>query len=215
MGKPVTVSEFFAGDDHVANVEAEIREELDAHMALCVEQLLSQGHTIDEAQREARARFGNLERTVRACQRAQLGGRFAMKQLQWILIVVLAFSTVALGLRAQALSASAWTARAMAEAQVQAANAALSALQARAAETRVPVEHIVVGVGDGLLIRSDVEPRIDQHTEVQRDGQALFRDIGWVEVADRTRQEVERELTAKYSEFYKTPGQVYVLVEAP
>ena len=44
--------------------------------------------------------------------------------------------------------------------------------------------------------------------------QALFREVGWVPVAGRTRQQVEEELTARYAEHFADAGPVYVLVKS-
>lgn len=137
-----------------------------------------------------------------------------MQKLQWILIVVLACSTLILGLRGQAMREMAQAEAARALEQAQHARAALEESRQRELIPLEPVEAIVVGVGDGLKVRCDHQPALEQSTEVQVDGQALFREIGWVEVAGRTRQEVEQELTQRYAQFYSDVGAVYVLVRS-
>jgi hypothetical protein len=201
-------------DAEAARVEAEIREELEAHVQLCVEALLAQGRTPEEAQREARARFGDFEQTLRACRRVRLGGRIAMQRLQWILIFVLGASTVLLGLHGRAQGANAAAERDRAHAQAAAAMEAIAELRASEAAAREPVESIVIGVGDDLRVKNDVYGNIEQNTQVQLDGQALFREVGWVAVAGRTRQQVEQELTTRYAALYQSAGPVYVLVKS-
>lgn len=199
-------------DAEAARVEAEIREELESHVELCAEALRDQGHTPDEARREAQVRFGDLERTLRACRRARLGGRLAMQRLQWILILVLGGSTVMLALHGRRSAALAAAERQQAMAEAMHAGALLAELQQRSRTE--PVEQIVVGVGDVLDVKGGYGS-VDHTTEVQIDGQALVKDIGWMSVAGKTRPEVEVLLTALYAEHYEDLGPVYVIVKSP
>jgi len=199
-------------DAEAARVEAEIREELESHVELCAEALRDQGHTPAEALREAQVRFGDLERTLRACRRVRLGGRLAMQRLQWILILVLGGATVMLALHGRRSAALAAAERQHAMVQAEMARALLAEMQERTPAE--PVEQIVVGVGDVLTVHSDASSAVRQTTEVQRDGQALFADVGWVKVAGRSRPEVEAELSVLYLAHYEDVAPVYVIVES-
>lgn len=201
-------------DDEAARVELEIREELDAHLELCVDELLAAGRTPEEARREAGARFGDLDKTLRACRRVQLGGRLAMQKLQWILIVLLAGSTLMLGLHGRSMAQMAHTERAMAMAQAQHAMAALEELRQREQQVAEPVEFIVVGVGDTLTVANEFVTGVKQVTQVQADGQALLAELGWVSVAGLKRQDVEALLTQRYAQYYTDAGPVYVVVQS-
>src|SRR5512145_2045319 len=46
-------------------LEAEVREEIDEHVALCVEYLMARGHSRAEAERAARERFGDFDGAMR------------------------------------------------------------------------------------------------------------------------------------------------------
>jgi len=188
-----------AGDETAAEVEADIRAELEAHLALSEEALRAEGRTHDEAESEARERFGDLERTLRACRRVRLGGRLMLVRIQWVLIALLAASTVAFAFYGRQSSA-----RAAVQARMAMEDARQSMAALASARSREPVEAIVVRVGDVLETFDRSRMRdIGTQTSVQRDGQALFPEIGWIEVAGKTRQEVEGLLTTAYRSVYE------------
>ena len=120
-------------------------------------------------------------------------------RIQWVLIALLLLSTVAVGLisRQSAVEARMQAERAMMESRDRLEMLA----QIRA---RTPVDAIVVEVGN-ILETFDRSRQRDFGTQtvVQRDGQALFPEIGWIEVAGKTRQEVEEMLTVAYRNVYE------------
>ena len=67
-----------------------------------------------------------------------------------------------------------------------------------------PVEHIVVAVGDRLLLEDLAGYNFKETVEVMRDGQVLLPDVGWMKVAGKTREELEQLLTKTYSAYYET-----------
>jgi hypothetical protein len=202
----------FSRDAEAEAVEADIRAELEAHLALAEEALRGEGRTPEQARREARERFGDFERTLRACRRERMGGRLVLVRIQWALIALLTLSTLGFALygRDRALASALERERAMAQAAD--AQALLMELQAR--NRPEPVEQIVVSVGDTLTVHGE-DGVVHQATEVQIDGQALFEFIGWLPVAGKSRPEVEELLTARYAPFYESPHPVYVIVKSP
>jgi hypothetical protein len=189
-------------------VEADIQAELESHLELSEEALRAEGRTHDEARSEARARFGDLDRTLRACRRVRLGGRHMLVRIQWVLIALLALSTATMTLYGRQ---SARAARLQAEyAMVQAHERQMILEQSR---EREPIEEIIVGVGDELNVRCDAVPELNQPSVVQRDGHALFREVGWIDVAGKSRQQVESILRVAYHRLYEDLGSVYVIVE--
>lgn len=201
-------------DAEAERVEQDIRAELESHLELCADELAAGGRTNEEARREARVRFGDLDKTLRACRRARIGGRLAMQRLQWILIAILGASTLLLGLRGRSMYAMATQERERAMQEAQIAQQALAQLRQQEVAALEPVEVIQVGVGDKLQVVNDMQFELRQNTQVQADGQALFKQLGWVPVAGRTRQEIEQTLTERYAEFFEGVGPVYVIVES-
>jgi hypothetical protein len=200
-------------DAEAARVEAEIREELEAHLALAEEDLRGQGRSHDEARSEARARFGDLEATLRACRRERLGGRFMLVRIQWIVIALLCCLSLAMALYGRGAAVRAHTARDHAMMEAQNARALLEELRRR--QSSEPVPEIVVAVGDRLTVQADTGSFEAFTTEVQRDGQALFTKLGWVEVAGLARPELERLLKERYAPYYEQLGAIYVIVKSP
>lgn len=203
----------FSRDAQAEAVDADIRAELEAHLELAEEALRGEGRTPEEARREARERFGDFERTLRACRRERMGGRLMLVRIQWVLIALLTLSTLGLALYGRDRAVDMAMQRDLAMAQAAEAHAMRLELQQRG--RREPVAEIVVGVGDKLVVQCPRNPGPNHVAEVQLDGQALFKDLGWVSVAGKSRPQVEELLTARYAPFYEDTGPVYVIVKSP
>jgi hypothetical protein len=194
--------ESLAGDAQAAAVEADIRAELEAHLELAEEALRGEGRSPDEARREARERFGDFERTLRACRRERMGGRLMLVRIQWVLIALLTLSTLGLALYGRDRAAEMAMERERAMTQAATAQALLLDLERKQVPGE-PVEEIVVRVGDELET-FDRSRRFEfgTRTVVQKDGEALLPEIGWIDVAGKSRQEVEGVLTVAYRQIY-------------
>ena len=72
-----------------AEIDAEIREELEFHLHMRTQDNLRAGMTPEEARRDAHERFGDFEASRRACRRITLGPRLVLRRLQTLLLVVL------------------------------------------------------------------------------------------------------------------------------
>jgi hypothetical protein len=83
----------------IGQVEEEIRDELDFHLAMRTEENLKQGLSPDAAHADALRRFGDLGRVYRDCRRTLLGERIMLQRLQTLLMVVLLAAVAALGLQ--------------------------------------------------------------------------------------------------------------------
>ena len=71
-------------------VEAEIADELAAHLDLATRDLVDQGLSYDEARRQAEARFGDVRHVFGACRAIQLEDRVMLQRVLLVLVVVLA-----------------------------------------------------------------------------------------------------------------------------
>ena len=187
------------------SIERDVEAELAAHLELAAEALEVAGHAPEEARQLARHRFGDLGRIRNECLSVRLGGIHAMKKLLVVsnLVLVALLLISLLVARAQHVRAQEALQVAMVEAERARALAAQTAEQARGAAA-TPVEHIVVEVGD-LLETFDQHRNIDfsEQAAVQADGKVLLHDVGWVDVAGLTREEVEQRLTEAYAPYYK------------
>lgn len=201
-----------AQDAQAAAVEADIRAELEAHLELAEEALRGEGRTPEEARREARERFGDFERTLRACRRERMGGRLMLVRIQWAVIALLTLSTLGLALYGRDMAVEKAMERDRAMIEAENARALLMDMQQR--RRPEPVDQIVVAVGDLLHVQLQYGEELTT-TEVQLDGQALFQGIGWLSVAGKSRPEVEELLTARYAPHYEKSGPVYVIVKSP
>ncbi len=72
-----------------ADIDADIREELEFHLAMRTEENERGGMSADEARRDAESRFGDFEARRRECQRIDLGPRLLMQRLQLGLLLLL------------------------------------------------------------------------------------------------------------------------------
>jgi hypothetical protein len=87
-----------------AEIEADIREELAAHVALRARDNEAAGMPPEEALRDAELRFGDAERVVAACRDVQMKERIVLQRINVVLIVVLIVGAAAnlwVGARAQ------------------------------------------------------------------------------------------------------------------
>ena len=79
-----------APDGRPANeIEADIRDELNFHLEMLVEEEQRTGMSAEAAQQAARVRFGDLEQIQSACRRIHLGERILLQRVQVGLLVVL------------------------------------------------------------------------------------------------------------------------------
>ena len=127
---------------------------------------------------------------------------------QWILIALLSVGIVMVVYQGRKASARSL---AIAEQALAESRERMSALGQGL--PREPVDKIVVRVGD-TLETFDRYRALDfgTMTAVQRDGEALFPEIGWVAVAGTTRQEVAELLREAYEPFYDQKILVDVIV---
>lgn len=72
-----------------AEIDAEIREELEYHLEMRTEDNERAGMKPDEARRDARQRFGDFEANRAACRKITLGPQLLVARLQWALVVLL------------------------------------------------------------------------------------------------------------------------------
>lgn len=99
----------------VLEIDDEIREELDFHIAMRTQDNVAAGMTPDEARHDALRRFGDFERIRRACRRIRVGERIMLQRIQTLLTVVLLAAVVFLGMahydarRAQEVAAAKMT----------------------------------------------------------------------------------------------------------
>ncbi|MEM8680981.1 MAG: permease prefix domain 1-containing protein [Planctomycetota bacterium] len=115
--------------------EAEIREELEFHLQMRTADNEACGMDADTARRDAELRFGDLERSFRACRRESLGIRLWWQRLQLLLIIGLGITVIALGLSLGRLQAEYESRIATLRRSVQAAEAAALA---PAIDNRIP-----------------------------------------------------------------------------
>ncbi len=73
----------------VAEIDAEIREELEFHLNMRAEDNLRAGMSPEEANKDAQFRFGDFEANRRACRKITLGPRLMLRRLQAGLFLLL------------------------------------------------------------------------------------------------------------------------------
>ena len=69
-----------------ADVDSEIREELEFHLEMCVQDNQRAGMSAEEARQDAQRRFGNFEASRQQCRRIQRSpgiGRSDYDQVGW------------------------------------------------------------------------------------------------------------------------------------
>ena len=169
-------------------IEADIREELEAHLGLATASGVDEGMTPQEARARALARFGNLEQTVRDCSRQKLGGWLMWKRVTLVgalaaLVLGAVLTTFVVRAR-QARTENEW---------------AFAAMLQKAQEP----QEIIVRIGDRIELHEGYGQLSGSETyDVDRDGTALLPVLGHVDVAGLTRAELEVLLRELYSPYY-------------
>ncbi len=102
MSARTRVAEWFWPRDGrtAADVEAEVREELESHIERTAEELVRAGVQRDEARRQAAEKFGDVERYAAECRRIALGDRLIVRRALVIACLALVAATGYLGHRA-------------------------------------------------------------------------------------------------------------------
>jgi hypothetical protein len=194
-------------------VERDVEAEIEAHLAEAAAALEAEGLAPDEARAKARERFGDLERIRAECLRIRMGGMLTMNKL-----LVGALIAVSLALLATLLGSYVLYSRArMAQELAMAARmeAIEAAARARESETRSGTQTITVEVGDSLeLVETLDRISLSQNPVVQPDGKALVPEVGWVDVAGLTREQVEQRLREVLAPHYEELS-LYVIVHKP
>lgn len=78
-------------------IEGDISEELEFHIAMRAQELVAAGMSPDDARRAAEKRFGDVERVKSSCRKIQLGDRIMLQRLNVVLIAVLLVGVLGLG----------------------------------------------------------------------------------------------------------------------
>ena len=82
-----------------AEIDAEIREELEFHLEMRTQDNVRSGMSAEEARRDAQQRFGDFEVSRRACRQITMGSQLLLHRIQTGLHFVLFGAVVYLGLR--------------------------------------------------------------------------------------------------------------------
>jgi|GEM_PF-3191760 len=85
-------------------VEDDVRAEIDAHLAMIEDELISQGMPAAAAREQARARFGDAIRITREGRNIKLGDRIMLQRINLALLVVLGAAVVFLLVQNQRIS---------------------------------------------------------------------------------------------------------------
>jgi len=182
-------------------VERDVEAEIEAHLAEAAAALEVEGLAPDEARARARQRFGDFDKIRAECLRIRMGGLHAMNKLLVGALIVVTLALLA------TITGSYWLyARArMAQGLAMAARTqALEAEQrAHESEAQALPQEITVAIGDELELVESMHPELQLHTVVQSDGKALFPEVGWVDVAGLSREQVEERLRQQFAPFYE------------
>jgi len=198
----------------LAAAEAEIAAELEHHLAACADGLEESGLARDEAEHEARRRFGDPEVVRDACVRTRMGGWIMTKRMHQALtaflalcVLVLLWSNYASYVRSQVALEQMHAELAQSMAAIQQSQELRAAL-----DLLVPEDELVIGVGD--VVEIVFEHNRDETTieRVARDGMILVPAAGWVRVGGRSRDEAEREVNERLQEFY-ADERVHLVVD--
>lgn len=168
-------------------VDADIRAELESHLALCEDHLIAEGCSPRHARELARLRFGDFERTARACRRQKLKGPLMLQRLHLATTALLAAVVVWFGYRAQE------------NARV------VAALQSTDASSRaaLPLEPVIVERNDAIVLRSPGRSELQGvDSMVDSDGTVLLPELGHVFLAGMTRDEAEATLREAYAPYF-------------
>jgi len=136
---------------------AEVRAEVEHHLACAEAELLEQGRTPEEARREARARFGDVDEIERQCRRIRMGNTIVLQRLHrgltavLFLVVVFLIVTNLVARRELLVAVDQMRAEAMMGLE-RAHEARQEAQQAEALRLQL-LERALIGVGDTVEVR--------------------------------------------------------------
>lgn len=209
------------GAPELRAAEADVRRELEAHLALAAEEGETRGLDAEAARSEAAARFGDFESTVARCRYEKGKDWIVMQRVTWILVLVLlvavcfqAVQTAAMQRDTrEALVTLDWRLAQYLErlpAAAAAPSGSVGSAPLEIEEPREPTEpaepqSIVIAIGDTLqLVDLDGTTALNlARTVVERDGRALFPDLGWRSVVGLTQPELEALLNEQYKDYYQ------------
>ncbi len=181
-------------------LEADIREELHAHLELATDQGIEDGLSPEEARAQALERFGDLEQTIADCARQKTGNALMWKRLN-----LLAIAGLLIGCAMLANTAN------QRRRQAREHEVALRAMESRLLKP----QEIIVAIGDRIELVDGYQPGEFEGTHtVDRDGTALLPQLGHVSVHGMSRTEVEDELRERYAAYYEMLD-LYVRVLPP
>lgn len=184
--------------DAPLDVEADIRAELESHLALCEDELIAEGLPPERARELARLRFGDFDRTARACRNQKLRGTLMLQRIHLVTTALLFAAVVWFGLQAHS------NARIV---------AALKSSEVSRAE--LPLEEVILHRGDSIILTFTHNPEYNTITKVDIDGTVLLRNLGHVLLAGRTRAEAEAYLMERYDPFLLQPELFIRVTKGP
>lgn len=193
----------------VAEIEADVRAEIEHHLACKERELVERGCTTEHARAVALERFGDPASARAACVRIQTGERIMLQRIHFVVTILLLLAVLVLT----------WSTNRSSQAAAQAAEvaAALRAeMGARAAQEREapePVADVIVEVGDKIQFIDEFNPNeIKGVVDVAEDGKIPLPHAGWVFVAGLTREQVEEALTKSLAPYF-VESEVRVIVK--
>lgn len=207
-------------------VEADVRREIAAHLELAAEAAIDEGLDPAGARARALARFGDVERVVRASNYVKRREHILMQRLNSAVMAILVVAVIALTAQTFALREESrqmartmerYLAVAPPEADAPAGAGTLDGLVGRAAPPDpVAPEEILIQVGDRITVRypTDGGRTATLTDEIDRAGMIRLPVVGRVRLAGLSRPGAESFLLARYSEFYQEPERVWIDVRS-
>lgn len=184
--------------DSALDIEADIRAELESHLALCEDELIAEGLPPERARELARLRFGDFERTARACRNQKLRGTLMLQRIHLATTALLFATVVWFGLQAHS---NARVVRALKSGEV--------------ARAPLPLEEVILNRGDSIILSFPHNPEYNTIAKLDIDGTVLLQNLGHVLLAGKTRAEAEEYLRAQYTPFYEQPELFIRVSKAP
>lgn len=172
--------------DSAHEIDADIRAELEAHLALCEDDLIAEGLPLEHARELARLRFGDFERTARACRNQKLRGTLMLQRIHLVTTALLFAAVVWFGLQAHS---NARIVRALKSREVSRAP--------------LPLEEVILNRGDSIILTFPHNPEYNTIAKLDIDGTVLLQSLGHVLLAGKTRAEAEEYLRAQYAPFFE------------
>jgi len=193
-----------------SELAAEVRAEIEHHLACKTRELIEQGVAPEDAVVEALRRFGDVAGIERACVRVHTRERIMLQRVHLAFTGIL---LVALGWLAQANHRAGIVA---AEAEKAAHDMKVNALHMLGQIAARPTsKEIVIEVGDELEILDRYgQQEVAGKQVVAADGKILLPDTGWLFVEGMTREQAEQAITAALAPYF-VEVQVYVRVHEP